>query len=218
MLPAVSCSVGARGRGRAPMALPLARPWRLGPLCTSISAHIGATSESAAAGVCIFPGLLAIGPTTGGSGQFKVQLALCMRGQRPRASRRRSKLNILFDHALGLFKILDHTEPNSHALPPHHCTAPARTPPCTTLALHHLDSFCTTLALHHTTPHSPAPHSPCTTRTTLACTTFALHHTLDVVLHHAIHHSSPAPHCTTLACTTSTGTLHHICPAPQVTS
>ena len=139
--------------------------------------------------------------------------ASAVQGQRPLASR--SKLNILFDHALGLFKILDHTEPNSHALPPHHCTAPARTPPCTTLALHHLDSFCTTLALHHTTPHSPAPHSPCTTRTTLACTTFALHHTLDLVLHHAIHHSRPAPHCT-LACTTSA--LHHICLAPRVMS
>ncbi len=139
--------------------------------------------------------------------------ASAVQGQRPLASR--SKLNILFDHALGLFKILDHTEPNSHALPLHHCTAPARTPPCTTLALHHLDSFCTTLALPHTTPHSPAPHSPCTTRTTLACTTFALHHTLDLVLHHAIHHSRPAPHCT-LACSTSA--LHHICLAPRVMS
>ena len=199
-----------------PMALPLVRP---GPgaraPCTHVyidirpyRRHIGVRR-----GWCMhMPGIARDRPHNGRFWAVR-STASAVQGQRPLASR--SKLNILFDHALGLFKILDHTEPNSHALPPHHCTAPARTPPCTTLALHHLDSFCTTLALHHTTPHSPAPHSPCTTRTTLACTTFALHHTLDLVLHHAIHHSRPAPHCT-LACSTSA--LHHICLAPRVMS
>ena len=53
--------------------------------------------------------------------------ASAVQGQRPRASR--SKVNILFDHASGLFKMLDHTEPivNSHA--PH---SPAPHSPCTT--------------------------------------------------------------------------------------
>ena len=123
--------------------------------------------------------------------------ASAVQGQ-PRPLASGSKLNILFDHALGLFKILDHTEPNSHALPPHHCTAPARTPPCTTLALHHLDSFCTTLALHHTKPHSPAPHSPCTTPWTSFCTMPST----TLALHHTAHSPAPHPPCTTSA-------LHH---------
>ena len=62
------------GPWRCPWCAPAPAP---GPPVSSTSAHIGATSESAAAGVCICPGLLAIGPTTGGSGQFEVQLALC---------------------------------------------------------------------------------------------------------------------------------------------
>ena len=100
--------------------------------------------------------------------------ASAVQGQRPRATR--SKLNILFDHALGLFKILDHAEPNSHALL------------SSIVRLH-------CIFLHHTTaPHLPAPHpapyhalhSPCTTWTSF-CTTLALHHT-------RLHHIRPAPH------------------------
>ena len=151
--------------------------------------------------------------------------ASAVQGQRPRAGR--SKLNIMFDHTLGLFKILDHTEPNSHALLSsivrlhciflHHATtphlpAPARTPPCTmpctTLDLHHMD-----LILHHS---RPAPHC-----TTLACTTFALHHT-----HHTrLHHVRPAPHPGPRSApshpppspyTTLHTRLHHIRPAPHL--
>jgi hypothetical protein len=64
--------------------------------------------EFAAAG--LFPAL--IGRTTSGPARFKVQLALCRASGRGPVAQKLAKLNILFDHASGLFKMLDHTEPN----------------------------------------------------------------------------------------------------------
>ena len=87
-----SGNADAPPRRRAPRAA--AAPWR----------HI----EFAAAGLC--PAL--IGRTTSGPARFKVQLALCRASGRGPVAQKLAKLNILFDHASGLFKMLDHTEPN----------------------------------------------------------------------------------------------------------